>query len=35
MVTIDYMGRGRGGHTNPKSDYVILEQPLSHYKLAG
>ena len=29
MITIDYIGRG-GVQKNPKSDYVILEQPLTH-----
>ena len=27
MITIDYIGRG-GVTKSPKSDYVILEQPL-------
>ena len=28
MITIDYIGGG-GSQKNPKSDYVILEQPLT------
>ena len=28
MITIDYIGRG-GVQKKPKSDYVILEQPLT------
>ena len=27
MITVDYIG-GRGVSENPKTDYVILEQPL-------
>ena len=29
MITIDYIGRGV--EKNPKSDYVIFEQPLTFY----
>ena len=28
MITVDYIG-GRGVSENPKTDYVIFEQPLT------
>ena len=31
IITIDYIDRGWGDPENPKSNYIILEQPLTRF----